>query len=77
MKPTALALFINIVARFWHRVHCLRTLQTLWAGFADFKTKYVSSPCSHSLLFTPFNMEVVHMDNGGICVCFQHAPASA
>ena len=52
-------------------------METLWAGFADFKTKYVPSPCSHSLLFTPFNMEVVHMDNGGICVCFQHAPASA
>eukprot|EP00039_Didymoeca_costata_P014301 m.229604 g.229604 ORF g.229604 m.229604 type:complete len:1082 (+) comp15990_c1_seq2:1274-4519(+) len=52
-------------------------LETLWAGFADFQTEYVCAPCSHSLLFTPFNMEVVHMDGGGICVCFQHAPTTA
>ena len=51
-------------------------LETLWAGFADFKTRYISAPCSHSLLFSPFNMEVVHMDRSGICVCVQHAPSS-
>ena len=51
-------------------------LETLWAGFADFKTRYIPSPCAHSLLFSPFNMEVVHMDRSGICVCVQHAPSS-
>jgi hypothetical protein len=42
---------------------------------ADFQTKYIAAPCSHSLQFSPFNMEVVHMDRCGICVCVQHPPA--
>eukprot|EP00040_Diaphanoeca_grandis_P032775 m.199425 g.199425 ORF g.199425 m.199425 type:complete len:1059 (-) comp32733_c2_seq1:42-3218(-) len=52
-------------------------LETLWAGFADFKTEYCNVPCSHSLTFSPFNMEVVHMNGAGLCVCFQHAPHTA
>eukprot|EP00041_Stephanoeca_diplocostata_P029813 m.888272 g.888272 ORF g.888272 m.888272 type:complete len:1078 (+) comp23637_c0_seq1:129-3362(+) len=50
-------------------------LEALWAGFADHRTEYINMPCSHSLVFTPFNMEVVHMGGGGLCVCFQHAPS--
>lgn len=49
-------------------------LESLWAGFADHKTEYTHVPCSHSLVFSPFNMEVVHMRGQGLCVCFQHAP---
>eukprot|EP00038_Savillea_parva_P028535 m.65625 g.65625 ORF g.65625 m.65625 type:complete len:1089 (+) comp8306_c0_seq1:172-3438(+) len=49
-------------------------LESLWAGFADHKTEYTHAPCSHSLVFSPFNMEVVHMRGQGMCVCFQHAP---
>lgn len=51
-------------------------LEALWAGFADCKTEYTNVPCSHSLTFSPFNMEVVHMNGAGLCVCFQHAPTS-
>lgn len=52
-------------------------LEALWAGFADHRTEYINMPCSHSLVFTPFNMEVVHMGGGGLCVCFQHAPSGS
>lgn len=55
-------------------------LEHLWTKFSEAgageQTLYEHLPCSNTVYFANFNMQVVHMGGKGICVCFQHAPAT-
>lgn len=49
-------------------------LQDVISDLEEIETEYISLPCTHTSAFRPFNMEVVHMSGGAICICVQHAP---